>query len=372
MSTTTIKSAESRYNEQVRIVALAGLGVNLVSTVLQVYADPAAAGLTLLTSAIVALVALGVVVLTLLDWRVRQVARLGLYLITAVLLTFLFLRGGMGGFYAPTITVMPALSVMVLSGRDVVIYGMLFLAALIGVTIAEPLVTRVTLSPERDMLVRSWILLTVVLCNFLVLAYLARSNERYSGQLSRLLRQQTHAARHDDLTGLANRTQVNEVLAKLEEERARLALFLVDLDGFKEVNDRAGHATGDRVLGEVARSLAAAAEGAELVARLGGDEFLVVAVLGPAFGPNDVARMGDRLVAAIRSADPAATALSGSVGSACFPRDGATVSEALSRADEALYLAKRRGRGRHMAFPGPHIPKDGPTKTARREDPDGP
>ena len=364
MSTAAITSAEFRYNGQVRVVALAGLVANVVSTALQVYADPASAWLTLLTSALVTIVALGVVVFTYLDWHVRRVARLGLYLVTLVLLTFLFLRGGMGGFYAPTITVMPALSVLLLSGRDVIVYGVFFVTALIGVTVADPWIARVVLSPERDTLVRSWVLLTVVICNFLVLAYLARSNERYASRLSTLLRQQTHAARHDDLTGLANRTRVNEVLATLQAEGARLALFLIDLDGFKEVNDRAGHATGDRVLSEVAQSLAAAAVDGELVARLGGDEFLVVAPLGPDFGPGDVPRMGERLVAAIRSTDPVASGLSGSVGSACYPRDGATVSEALSRADEALYLAKRQGRGRHMAYPGP--------ETARRGDPDGP
>ncbi len=148
-------------------------------------------------------------------------------------------------------------------------------------------------------------------------------------------------AHSDALTGLANRRAMIERLEAADADAAAYALAIVDLDGFKQVNDGLGHHVGDELLKAVATRLRTAALETEYVARMGGDEFLV---LMP--GVADTAQADGR-VHAFRAAlcRPAALGdrlvpLSGSVGYALRYRDGATSEALLIAADLALYAAK--------------------------------
>jgi diguanylate cyclase (GGDEF)-like protein len=149
----------------------------------------------------------------------------------------------------------------------------------------------------------------------------------------------------DALTGLANRRLFDEQLAELARD-PRSGLLLVDLDGFKPVNDTFGHAHGDACLQEAARRLETACPGASLIARLGGDEFAVLT--------SDVSaaeHMARRVVEALRimiERDGSTITLGGSAGTA--RADGATPTEWFARADLALYAAKASGRGVFRAF----------------------
>lgn len=151
---------------------------------------------------------------------------------------------------------------------------------------------------------------------------------------------------HDSLTGLLNRSGFDEALADLDATHDTALLMALDLDGFKQINDLLGHATGDAALAVVATRLRRAAGPEAAVARLGGDEFSVL--LRGAARPAASAR---RILAAL---DPPIVAeghrlrVSASIGTARFPADGAT-PEALQRAaDAALYAAKSEGKGRFM------------------------
>jgi diguanylate cyclase (GGDEF)-like protein len=137
----------------------------------------------------------------------------------------------------------------------------------------------------------------------------------------------------DELTGVGNRRYGMEVLDRL---RPGDAVLVLDLDRFKDVNDREGHAGGDAVLVALGAMLRRTMRGADAVARLGGEEFLVVATQAGTAG----AVLAERLVDDWRSTGPRTTI---SVG-ATVHRDGDTPSEALARADRALYSAKRAGR----------------------------
>lgn len=156
-----------------------------------------------------------------------------------------------------------------------------------------------------------------------------------------------HLARHDPLTGLVNRHGVNEALVRLADRPPEsLALLCVDLDHFKPVNDRYGHAAGDSVLVEVAARLCQVAPDNAFIARLGGDEFMVaVRDLTPEAAGALAERLGHALsVPRYRIGDGIAASVGASVGYACFPQDASTLDQLRHRADTALYASKRTGR----------------------------
>jgi diguanylate cyclase (GGDEF)-like protein/PAS domain S-box-containing protein len=160
-----------------------------------------------------------------------------------------------------------------------------------------------------------------------------------------------HDAVHDPLTGLANRTLLSDrlehALARSEREGGRTGVLFIDLDGFKEVNDLYGHATGDAVLMELGRRLPAAVRPSDTVARLGGDEFVVVCeetdeAAALALG----ARLQETISPTVTVGDLELT-VSASIGVALGREDPETL---LANADTAVYRAKAAGRGRVELF----------------------
>ena len=152
-------------------------------------------------------------------------------------------------------------------------------------------------------------------------------------------------ARQDSLTGVSNRRGFEEraadEIARARRHRRELTVLYVDLDGFKTVNDTAGHATGDDVLRRCAQGMASALRGEDFIARIGGDEFGVVLSES---GVEGARRCAARLISAVeRVATPgtASAGLSASIGWACFPDDGRTVDDLLDVADHALGQVKR-------------------------------
>ncbi|GAB7190738.1 hypothetical protein NUM3379_14450 [Kineococcus sp. NUM-3379] len=159
-----------------------------------------------------------------------------------------------------------------------------------------------------------------------------------------------HRALHDPLTGLANRVllhdRLNHALAAQQRSGNRLALLLIDLDRFKEVNDTLGHDVGDRVLEVVADRLRQQFRESDTVARLGGDEFAVL--LEPVPGGSYAQRLAAELRRQIRRPVPVeglTLHLEGSVGIALAPDHGQDAVGLLKRADVAMYRAKQNGSG---------------------------
>jgi len=153
-----------------------------------------------------------------------------------------------------------------------------------------------------------------------------------------------HRAFHDDLTGLSNRaflvSQLDDRLARSAGER--VALFYLDLDGFKAVNDSHGHATGDRLLQLVADRINAAVRAGDITARLGGDEFCVVA---DRLGRDEALALGQRLsdkITRVYDIDGKACPIGVSIGIALAPNHGDRSAALLAAADGALYVAKGR------------------------------
>jgi len=151
-------------------------------------------------------------------------------------------------------------------------------------------------------------------------------------------------ARTDDLTGLANRRAFSERLdaATTEPVRGRLSVLVVDLDGFKEVNDSLGHPVGDDLLRQVSHRFDRCLPRGTALARIGGDEF---GILHP---QTDGLELAGRLIGTLASpftVDGVAIRVGASVGVAHWPDHGRTRADLLRAADVAMYLAKRRGTG---------------------------
>jgi diguanylate cyclase (GGDEF)-like protein len=154
----------------------------------------------------------------------------------------------------------------------------------------------------------------------------------------------------DPVTGVANR---RSLLARADYEIARhrragqtFALVMLDLDGFKQLNDRFGHAAGDDLLRDVAGALRRAMRAQDTVARFGGDEFCVLA---PETDAPGTGRLAAKVAKAVRDVSVGMETVGGSVGVALFPADGRTAAELMQAADERLLEAKRQrpaGAGR--------------------------
>jgi diguanylate cyclase (GGDEF)-like protein len=155
------------------------------------------------------------------------------------------------------------------------------------------------------------------------------------------------SASTDALTGVANR---RSLVARTEYEISRhrrsrrpFALLMLDLDGFKLLNDRFGHAAGDDLLVEMAAAVQSAVRDQDTVARIGGDEFCVLAPETDAAGAR---KLAVRVMKAVGRVTAGVDSLGASPGLAVFQHDGTTVQALLAAADEQLLAVKRRRHGR--------------------------
>ena len=157
-------------------------------------------------------------------------------------------------------------------------------------------------------------------------------------------------AKYDPLTGLANRhsfqDQLERALARSLRTEHEVALLLIDLDGFKEINDTMGHPYGDRVLEEVAERLRGVIRDGDTVARIGGDEFTVI--VNHIKNDLDISLVAGRIRRAIGQPfelDDKKVLLGASIGAAVCPRHTQKLDELLAFADTAMYVAKSQGVG---------------------------
>jgi diguanylate cyclase (GGDEF)-like protein len=186
---------------------------------------------------------------------------------------------------------------------------------------------------------------------------LRETNLRLSESLSKLQQKSENLlalAHHDDLTGLPNRRllrdRLHQALAQALRYERQVALLLLDLDGFKGVNDRLGHGAGDNLLVAVAERLSACVRAADTVCRYGGDEFVIMlpAVERRSMAEAVVAKMQQRLTEPYRI-DGFDIRVGASLGVVFYPAHGRTPDELLKRADAALYRAKTARGGASIA-----------------------
>jgi diguanylate cyclase (GGDEF)-like protein len=182
----------------------------------------------------------------------------------------------------------------------------------------------------------AWLCLPVSVACAAVLGHRQARLEREGDTLRR-------DALSDPVTGVANRrsllTRADYEIARHRRARHSFALVMIDLDGFKQLNDRFGHAAGDDLLRDVAGALRRAMRAQDTVARFGGDEFCVLA---PETDERGTDRLAAKITQAVRDVSVGMEAVGGSVGVAVFPSDGTSTAELMHVADERLLAAKRR------------------------------
>lgn len=167
---------------------------------------------------------------------------------------------------------------------------------------------------------------------------------------SRLLEEK---ALHDPLTGLPNRRlledRIETAMQYARRHQQMVAVMYMDLDGFKQVNDQHGHASGDRLLKEIAERLRSVARQEDTVARIGGDEFIMV--LAEISRVEDIVRPATKILSLLETPldiDGVPVKVTGSIGISFYPTDAEDAQTLLLRADEALYCAKHAGKNRYQ------------------------
>ncbi|SDI19141.1 putative bifunctional diguanylate cyclase/phosphodiesterase [Pseudomonas panipatensis] len=210
----------------------------------------------------------------------------------------------------------------------------------------------------------NWLAIAIVLVTLAVLAIalltsildarLEARTAQLADSLAQANRELTQLALHDNLTRLPNRLlledRVGQMIAKVQREGGYFALMFLDLDGFKPINDAFGHHVGDQLLRAVAGRLRDNLRGEDTLARIGGDEFALLVALK---APEDAAAVASQQIT--RLAQPfllneQELRISGSVGIALYPGDGASHQELLINADAAMYHAKGSGKNAYSFF----------------------
>lgn len=172
---------------------------------------------------------------------------------------------------------------------------------------------------------------------------------------NRVMEKMEHMAHHDFLTGLPNRSlledRLRQALARAVRNRSKFAVMFIDLDKFKAVNDTLGHHIGDALLKEVTRRIQGCLRASDTVSRQGGDEFVLL--LEDIGDEADITHTARKLLAAIGSSchlDGHVVTVTPSIGISLFPTDGLSVTDLLSHSDAAMYHAKNQGRNNFQFF----------------------
>ncbi|WP_108261435.1 putative bifunctional diguanylate cyclase/phosphodiesterase [Mangrovicoccus ximenensis] len=210
------------------------------------------------------------------------------------------------------------------------------------------------LGKSPDTIASMTLLLPVAVANVLMMAVSSASFFADHEATQEAVRRYRALALRDRLTGLPNRAAMHaEIEDRLAAGRSpdRFAVALIDLDRFKEVNDIHGHAAGDELLISLSRFLLSRFGQGEALYRLGGDEF--VALKLPVGSRGEALAFGQSVCDAVRAFETPVTGdikVGASIGVSVHPEDGTTASELLSRADLAMYAAKRGGRNLSIGF----------------------
>lgn len=291
---------------------------------------------------------------------------------SAVLWVEIFYAGGVTGYHIGILPLLPIVAAILLTTRDTILLTILNL--IVVTTIAYlayhgQYVPAFTISPENDIIMSSFIIITCILGCGTAAIMLIQQSEKVNRQLLDLVEYQSHLAAHDHLTGLGNRISLQQRFENLDPDDA-FDLLLIDLDGFKAVNDTHGHNAGDFLIKSMADRLREVTDEQDLLVRLGGDEFVIL-LEGVDGSLANVRKYAEYLIDIIsrpyRWENGVVLRVSASIGHARFPKHGSTPSKVLSLADKALYKAKDAGKSQCITYGSEACPKSSRKAAVRAE-----
>jgi diguanylate cyclase (GGDEF)-like protein len=360
---TVILSIDDVHRRRLAAISLFGVFTTLIFTPLQIQTlGFETTGPFNLASGVIALAISGYALWTAL-WgeKAEPFIRFGLVCFAAIIWAEVILSGGITGYHAVMFPVLPVVGALLLRSRDTILFTLLNLLAMLAIAglsfstdFIQPLVVADSLNIIMTL---SMLAITVLACAGAAF-FMAHQNERIENQLRDLVHHQSHLAAHDHLSGLGNRVRLQQRFENTDPEQS-FDVLLIDLDGFKAINDTYGHNAGDYLIKTFADRLREVTDSEDLLVRLGGDEFVIVLenVDGPLTAVRKYAEYLIEIVSRPYPWEGNVLRISASIGHARFPHHGRTASRVLSLADKALYTAKDAGKSQCVTYGTRPIPK---------------
>lgn len=296
-------------------------------------------------------------------WRKRPEPYIRFLLVgfSALLWAEIYQSGGVTGYHIGILPILPVVAAILLTARDTVMFTVLNMVVVLALAIMAfdgRFVPAFIIPPETDIMMTSFIIVISVMGCGGAAVMLVQQSEKVNRQLLELVEYQSHLAAHDHLTGLGNRISLQKRFEAIEQGDT-FDILLIDLDGFKAVNDTYGHNAGDFLIKEMAQRLREVTDGLDLLVRLGGDEFVILLenVDGTQASVRKYAEYLIDIISRPYRWEQAVLRVSASIGHARYPHHGSTPSKVLSLADKALYAAKDAGKSQCITYGTDACPK---------------
>lgn len=357
-----ILSKEDIQRRRMVFVALFGLVATVCYTVLQVYQlGFEQTALFNLTTGIVGIIicAMGLKVSIWGD-NPQPTIRVLLLAFSAMIWAEIAFAGGITGYHVGILPVLPVIASIVLTTRDTIFFtglNLLVVVCIAGLTINGSLLPTFVIEPHTDLLMSSMMVLIAIFGSGGAAVTMVHQSEKVNRQLMELVEYQSYLAAHDALSGLGNRIRMQQRFDILQPDDS-FDLLLIDLDGFKAVNDTYGHNAGDYLIKALSERLREVTDDQDLLIRLGGDEFVILLenVDGTLASVRKYAEYLIEILSRPYQWESASLRISASIGHARFPAHGDTPSKVLSLADKALYQAKDAGKRQCVTHGNPPEP----------------
>ena len=347
---TSILSMQDIHRHRLILISAFGLVVSLAFTAFQVLAFEfsGTAFENMVTGAIGGFICIFGITTGLWRDQIQRTCRILVLIFSAVIWYEIAISGGVTGYHALILPVLPVIAAMLLQSKDTILFtvlNLLVIAIIAGLRYGTNVLPPFEVAPETGVALTITMLIIAVVGCATGAFTMAHQNEKIGTQLRELLNHHAHMSIHDPLSGLGNRIRMQQ---RFDETNAddRFDILLIDLDGFKAINDTYGHNAGDYLITALSERLREAAQNDDLLIRLGGDEFVILIedMDCPSF---QVRRYADYLIEILSRPYPwegQVLRISASIGHARFPVHADTPSKTLSLADKALYVAKRAGK----------------------------
>lgn len=351
-----ILSTEDIHRRRMIYVSLFAFVMTAAYTALQVtqFSFTESAIFNLVTGTIGCILSLVALKVSLWQNRPEPYIRVLLMSFSALLWAEIYFSGGVTGYHIGILPLLPVVAAILLTARDTIMFTVLnvvVVAALAILAIEGRYLPLFDISTEANILMTSIIIgISIIGCGGAAVM-LVQQSEKVNRQLLELVEYQSHLAAHDHLTGLGNRISLQKRFESIGNGDS-FDILLIDLDGFKAVNDTHGHNAGDFLIKAMADRLREVTDNQDLLVRLGGDEFVILLedVDGTLGSVRKYAEYLIDIVSRPYRWDQAVLRVSASIGHARFPHHGANPSKVLSLADKALYAAKDAGKAQCITY----------------------